>query len=486
MKQYPSKLFGTDGIRGTANDTVITPSVITRVAQLAGHLARDGALHGAGSATGQQSQRKNKDDLHRVVIAKDTRLSGYMLEPALTAGFVSVGMDVLLVGPIPTPGLAMLTQSMRADLGVMISASHNLYQDNGIKLFGPDGYKISEAMERRIEELMNSDINTNVPSSKLGRAMRIDDAMGRYIEFVKNSFPKDKSLEGLKIVIDCAHGAAYKIAPTVLRELGAVVIPLAVQPNGLNINDDCGSLHPARLIAAVKQNKADLGIALDGDADRLLMIDEQGAELNGDKILAIIAHHWQTTGKLTGGVVGTVMSNLGLEEYISSLGVDFARVAVGDKNIIQKIRGHDNNGNGNDNDAGDFVIGAEPSGHIVMKNYGTTGDGLMAALQVLYAMIDDEKPLSELQHLYRSVAEKTINFRLKPEVDGQRLMAGDDIKPLMAEVQNSIEKIRGLFLLRPSGTEKSILRLTVQLHDGAKINEVVTKMQTGLAPYLVT
>ncbi|MGI9460997.1 MAG: phosphoglucosamine mutase [Alphaproteobacteria bacterium] len=466
MQKYPTKLFGTDGIRGTANDKVITPLVMTRVAQLAGHLAR--------AASREKSRRH--DELHRVVIAKDTRLSGYMLETALTAGFVSVGMDVMLVGPIPTPGLAMLTQSMRADLGVMISASHNLYQDNGIKLFSSNGYKIKKSMENEIESLMNSDIETNVPSAQLGRAKRIDDAMGRYIEFVKNSFPDDKNLEGLKIIIDCAHGAAYKIAPTVLHELGAEVKAIAIDPNGLNINDACGSLHPKHLIDEVKKQKADIGIALDGDADRLLLVDENGAILNGDKILAIIAFHWQKLKKLSGGVVGTMMSNLGLEEYIKSLGVAFTRVDVGDKHIIQKIYHNGDN---------HYVIGGEPSGHIVMKNYGTTGDGLMAALQVLYAMRNNQTNLSTLGSLYKTIAEHNENFTLKSDIDGRELIANGDIKPMIHEIESIVHNHGGVFLLRPSGTEKSILRLMVQMHDGEKIDGLVKKIKSGLKNYLL-
>ncbi len=484
MRTYPEKLFGTDGIRGTANDALINPAVMTRVAQLAGHLVR----------TAPKQKWRQKDDLHRVVIAKDTRLSGYMLETALTAGFVSVGMDVLLVGPIPTPGLAMLTQSMRADLGVMISASHNLYQDNGIKLFALDGYKISVEMEKEIEKLMNTELKNNLLSTQLGRAMRIDDAMGRYIEFVKNSFPKDKNLEGLKIVIDCANGAAYKIAPTVLRELGANVIAIGINPDGLNINEACGSLHPEKLIAAVKEHGADIGMALDGDADRLLLVDEMGKEINGDKIIAIIAQHWKKLNKLSGGVVGTIMSNLGLEQYIKSLGVDFARVPVGDKHIIQKIYGNGpgqqtngqaSNGKGPENDGANYVMGAEPSGHIVLKGYGTTGDGLLAGLQVLQAMIGADEPLSSLANLYETVAAETKNFKLKPEVDGNLLVSKDDIKPLVAEMTKLVTDDGGIFLLRPSGTEKSILRLMVQLRDPAKITAVVEKMQGGLKNYLL-
>ncbi|MCX8516237.1 MAG: phosphoglucosamine mutase [Alphaproteobacteria bacterium] len=473
MKQYPEHLFGTDGIRGTANDPTISPEVMIRVARLAGHLAGQRATKG-----------KRQDELHRVVIGKDTRLSGYMLEPALTAGFVSVGMDVLLVGPIPTPGLAMLTQSMRAELGVMISASHNLYRDNGIKLFGSDGYKIPEAMEKEIEKLMNADLNPKAEAEQLGRAKRIDDAMGRYIEFVKNSFPKNYSLEGLKIVVDCAHGAAYKIAPTVLSELGADVIAIGVAPNGLNINLNSGSLHPAAIIDVVRKEKADVGIALDGDADRLLLVDEQGEQLNGDKILAIIAHHWRQQGRLQGGVVGTVMSNLGLERFIQTLGVAFARVPVGDKNIIQKIRPAIN-GQANNSQSEHYIIGAEPSGHVVMKNYGTTGDGLMAALQVLLAMRVGNQPLSHLRQLYQETPEKTVNLKLKLGVDVNSLLTDHAVVPVLQQMKQKVKNDGGLFLLRPSGTEKSILRLTVQMQGASGIDGVIGAMTDSLKKFLL-
>lgn len=523
---FPDRIFGTDGIRGCANDEVINPEILTRVARISGYLAMYGFLSQKHEQDNRQPKgsagpidypemppARRKQQLHRVVIGKDTRLSGYMLEPALTAGFVSVGMDVMLVGPIPTPALAMLTQSMRADLGVMISASHNRYQDNGIKLFSADGYKLAESSEREIERLLRAGFNPKAAPEDLGRAKRIDDAVGRYIEFVKSSFPKGYSLEGFKIVVDCAHGAAYKVAPTILQELGAEVFPLHVEPNGININDGAGSIYPENLMAAVQQRQADIGIALDGDADRVLLVDEQGEILNGDQILAIIANDWCMRGVLggtvTAGVVGTLMSNLGLEQFIQSLGIDFTRVDVGDKNIIQKIR-YEN-----------YRLGAEPSGHVVMKNYSTTGDGLMAALQVLCAMqhgktlhnhkspsngmthampptmvksltkinknlhvgVQSKMALSQLKKLYQPVPEKTLNIKLAKQLSADDVLNQTKLQTALATIEKKVRAQGGLYLVRPSGTEKSLVRITLQLQDKKQLQELSELAMACFQPF---
>ena len=349
------RLFGTDGIRGTANTDPMTAETALRLGQAAGIMFVRGSHR------------------HRVLIGKDTRLSGYMLEPALVAGFIGVGMDVHLVGPLPTPAIAMLTRSMRADLGVMISASHNPFEDNGIKLFGPDGYKLSDATEAEIEALMASDLSTRLSApAALGRASRLTDAAGRYIEGAKSTFPRGQTLDGLKIVVDCAHGAAYKVAPTVLWELGATVIPLGVSPDGFNINRECGSMVPEHLCRAVVEHGADLGLALDGDADRLLLSDETGRLVDGDQILALTAQSWHRAGRLRGGAVAaTVMSNLGLERFLTAQGIELRRTAVGDRYVMERMR------------ADGLNLGGEQSGHIILADYSTTGDGLVAALQVL-------------------------------------------------------------------------------------------------------
>jgi phosphoglucosamine mutase len=345
-------LFGTDGVRGAANRDPMTAEMALKLGMAAGHTFKRG-MH-----------------RHTVVIGKDTRLSGYMLEPALTAGFISVGVDVVLVGPIPTPGIAMLTKSLRCDLGVMLSASHNPYEDNGIKLFGPDGFKLSDDIEGQIEKLMagNTD-DLRAESGKLGRARRLDDGIGvvRYMEFVKNTFPKGMRLDGIKVVVDCAHGAAYKAAPAVLWELGAEVVTLGVSPNGFNINDESGSLYPEHMAEKVRAVGADFGMALDGDADRIVVCDESGAVIDGDQILAVIARRWQTQGDLAGGaVVATVMSNLGLERYLSSIGLSLERTRVGDRYVSERM------------EEGNFNLGGEQSGHIILGSHATTGDGLIA------------------------------------------------------------------------------------------------------------
>jgi len=359
-------LFGTDGIRGTANREPMTAETALKV----------------GMAAGLQFLRG--DHRHRVVIGKDTRLSGYLLEPALTAGFISVGMDVVLVGPMPTPGVAMLTRSLRADMGVMISASHNPYQDNGIKLFAPDGYKLSDEVEAAIEARIANGLGDGLAApERLGRAKRLDDAEGRYIEFVKNTFAKDRGLEGLKIVIDCANGAAYKVAPTVLWELGAEVVPIGVAPDGFNINRACGSTAPEHMCSQVAAHGADLGIALDGDADRLVMCDEHGRLLDGDQLMALVAQYWTRTKRLKGGgVVATVMSNLAFERHLRAQGLSLARTQVGDRYVVDHMRQHG------------FTLGGEQSGHLILSDYSTTGDGLIAALQVLAVLVASGRPAS--------------------------------------------------------------------------------------------
>jgi len=368
------QLFGTDGIRGKANSEPMTPETALRVAMAAGQVLRRG------------------DHRHLVVIGKDTRLSGYMIEPALTAGFIARGMDVVLVGPLPTPAVAMLTRSLRADLGVVVSASHNPYEDNGIKLFGADGYKLSDEIETEIEALVVSGAIDRVAPGELGRAKRLDDAGGRYIEFVKASFPKGLRLDGLKIALDCAHGAAYKVAPTVLWELGAEVVPLGVAPDGFNINKDCGTTSTEAMRHAVTAHGADLGIALDGDADRLLIADERGELLDGDQLMALIAGRWQRAGRLGGGcVVGTVMSNLGLERHLKGLGLELARAPVGDRYVVEEMRKRGCN------------LGGEQSGHIILGEHSTTGDGLIAALQVLAAIVETGAPASHVCGVFEPV-----------------------------------------------------------------------------------
>jgi phosphoglucosamine mutase len=384
MSAPTRKLFGTDGIRGTANKPPMDAGTALRLGQAAGRFFNRGAHR------------------HRVVIGKDTRLSGYMIEPALTAGFIGAGMDVMLVGPVPTPAIALLTRSLRADLGVMISASHNHFQDNGIKLFGPDGFKLSDAEEAAIEALMDSDdlATTLAAPDRLGRAQRLEDSRGRYIEAAKATFPKGLSLEGLRIVVDCANGAAYKVAPTVLWELGAEVVPVAVAPDGLNINRECGATAPQRLAEIVQERRADLGIALDGDADRLVLADEKGRIVDGDQILALIAGSWHRQGRLTGGgVVATVMSNLGLERHFGAMGLALHRAAVGDRYVGERMRETGCN------------LGGEQSGHVILSDFATTGDGLVAALQVLALLVEEKAPASEVCRRFDPLPQKLVNIR---------------------------------------------------------------------------
>jgi phosphoglucosamine mutase len=439
-------LFGTDGIRGTANAAPMTAAVALAV----------------GRAAGAEFTRGGHR--HRVVIGKDTRLSGYMLEPALTAGFISVGMDVFLLGPLPTPAVAMLTRSMRADLGVVISASHNPFEDNGIKLFGPDGFKLSDEVEARIEQRMRADDPDDLAApAHLGRAQRLDDAVGRYIEFVKGSLPKGLTLDGLKIVVDCAHGAAYRVAPTVLRELGAEVIALGVEPNGFNINKDCGSTSPKAMQDAVRKHKADLGVALDGDADRVVMADETGALLDGDQLMALIASVWLRTGRLRGGaVVATVMSNLGLERYLENLGIGLLRTAVGDRYVVEKMRESGAN------------IGGEQSGHLVLSDYATTGDGLIAALQVLAACVEARRPASAVARLFKPLPQLLKNISAEPSTL--------DAKPVQSAVREAEAWLgkQGRLLVRPSGTEP-LVRVMAGGDDQKVVAAAVERVVSAIA-----
>jgi phosphoglucosamine mutase len=437
-------LFGTDGIRGTANLAPMTADIALAV----------------GRAAGAEFTRGGHR--HRVVIGKDTRLSGYMIEPALTAGFISVGMDVFLLGPLPTPAVAMLTRSMRADLGVVISASHNPYQDNGIKLFGPDGFKLSDEVEARIEERMQGYDGLAEPSH-LGRAQRLDDAVGRYIESVKSSFPKGLTLDGLKVVVDCAHGAAYKVAPLVLRELGAEVIALGVDPNGFNINHDCGSTTPAAMQHAVRAHGADFGLALDGDADRVVMADETGSLLDGDQLMALIASVWKRSGRLRGdALVATVMSNLGLERYLSGLGVTLVRTNVGDRYVTEKMRESGIN------------VGGEQSGHIVLSDYATTGDGLIAALQVLAACVEAGKPASTVARLFTPVPQLLKNVRA--EASALEVQA---VRRAVREAEAQLGN-QGRLLVRPSGTEP-LVRVMAEGDDQAVVAAAVDRVVSAIA-----
>ncbi|HEY4855504.1 MAG TPA: phosphoglucosamine mutase [Xanthobacteraceae bacterium] len=432
------KYFGTDGVRGRANG-VITPELALKVGQAAGLIFRRG------------------DHRHRVLIGKDTRLSGYMIETALVAGFTSVGMDVLLTGPIPTPGVGMLTRSMRADIGVMISASHNPFADNGIKLFGPDGFKLSDEVESEIELLVDSDLTKKLAkSADLGRAKRIDGVQDRYIEFAKRTLPRNLSLGGLRIVVDCANGAAYRVAPEALRELDAEVIAMGVEPDGFNINRECGSTEPAALCQKVKEMRADGGIALDGDADRVLIVDERGRVVDGDQLLAVIAESWKTDGRLAvDGVVATVMSNLGLERYLAQLGLSLVRTPVGDRYVLDHMRCHGHN------------VGGEPSGHIILSDYTTTGDGLLAALQVLAVVKKHGEPVSKVCHRFDPLPQVLKNVRYKSG------------KPLEdAGVRSVIEHAEarlnghGRLIIRPSGTEP-VIRVMGEGEDKMLVEEIV-------------
>ena len=436
------KLFGTDGIRGKANVEPMTAETALRVAMAAGRHFTRGAHR------------------HLAVIGKDTRLSNYMLEPAMQSGFIAMGMDVVLVGPMPTPAVAMLTRSLRADVGVMISASHNLYEDNGIKLFGPDGYKLSDEVEEKIETMTENGLGNHLAvSNRLGRATRLEDAPGRYIEFVKHTFPRGLSLDGLKIVVDCANGAAYKVAPQVLHELGAEVVPMAVDPDGTNINRDCGATSPAAMQALVTAQGADLGIALDGDADRVIVADETGAILDGDQVMALVARTWQARRQLTGGgVVATVMSNLGFERYLEGIGLELVRTQVGDRYVLEHMRKHGYN------------VGGEQSGHIILSEYATTGDGLIAALQVLVARVEGSVPLSEIGRAFTPYPQVLRNVA----VNGGTPLETDGVKRAIADGEASLGA-EGRVLIRPSGTEP-VIRVMAEGRDEAKVGAVVDKI----------
>lgn len=431
------KYFGTDGIRGRTNASPMTAEMAMKVGMAAGaHFVRG-------------------DHLHRVVIGKDTRLSGYMIENALVAGFTSVGMDVVQVGPMPTPAVAMLTRSMRADLGVMISASHNPYQDNGIKLFGPDGFKLTDADELAIEALIDGTATLAEPA-KIGRARRVEDARGRYIHFAKSCFPEDLRLDGMKVVIDCAHGAAYNVAPLALWELGADIVPIGVAPNGTNINDKCGSTAPAALQETVVASGAQIGIALDGDADRLIIVDEHGHIVDGDQIMALIGSSWARNGTLKGGgVVATVMSNLGLERFLKGEGLTLERTKVGDRYVLERMR------------EGGFNVGGEQSGHMILADYGTTGDGLVAALQVLAELVRQNKPASEVLHLFEPVPQLLKNVRFS----GGKPLEAESVKQVIAAAEAELSG-SGRLVIRPSGTEP-VIRVMAEGDDAAQVERVV-------------
>ena len=434
------KYFGTDGIRGTANSVPMTPEIAMRLGMAAGKYFRT------------TSPRR-----HSVVIGKDTRLSGYMIEPALVAGFTSVGMDVTLFGPLPTPGVAMMTRSLRADLGVMISASHNSYQDNGIKLFGPDGYKLSDDIELEIESRMDRALDDKLaPPDGLGRTKRVDDVQARYVEIVKASLPRRMRLSGLRICVDCANGAAYKVAPAVLYELGAEVFPIGVEPDGFNINNKVGSTDTRALKQAVQTYRADIGIALDGDADRCIIIDASGREVDGDQLIALISGHWHEAGKLSApGVVTTVMSNLGLEKYLGGLGLKLERTRVGDRYVVERMR------------EGGFNLGGEQSGHIVLSDYSTTGDGLIAALQVLAVMVEREAPLSEIAHVFDKVPQKLVNVRYQ----GADPLATEAVQAAIEAAEKALLG-KGRLVIRKSGTEP-LIRVMAEASQQALKDRVV-------------
>ena len=436
------KYFGTDGIRGTVNGDKMTAEMALRLGMAAGQYFRRGQHR------------------HRVVIGKDTRLSGYMIEPALVAGFTAMGMDVFLFGPIPTPGVAFLTRSLRADIGVMISASHNEYQDNGIKLFGPDGFKLSDEIEFEIESLMDTSSRAAlVPASDLGRAKRIDDSQARYIEFAKRTFPREMNLEGIKLVIDCANGAAYKVAPTALWELGAEVVSIGVSPDGTNINKDCGSTRPALLSERVKAEKADIGIALDGDADRLIVCDENGNIIDGDQIMGLVTDDWHKRDLLSApGIVATIMSNLGLERHLQDNGLSLARTQVGDRYVVEHMRRHG------------FNLGGEQSGHMVLSDYSTTGDGLIAGLQVLAAMKHSGRPASDLTQVFEPVPQILENVRFTSGAP----LENDDVKKAIAAAEIKLGN-QGRLVIRTSGTEP-LIRVMGEGDDAALVKNVVAEI----------
>jgi phosphoglucosamine mutase len=438
------KYFGTDGIRGLANSHPMTAEVALRVGLAAGKLFR-----------------RDHNRRHLVVIGKDTRLSGYMIEPALVAGFTSMGMDVRLFGPLPTPGVAMMTRSMRADLGVMISASHNAYTDNGIKLFGPDGYKLSDERELEIEAHMDEGLQEGLAAADgLGRVQRVDDAQARYVEIAKATFPRHLKLNGLRVVIDGANGAAYKVAPLALYELGAEVIKVGVEPDGFNINRECGSTHPGKMAAAVKEYRADIGIALDGDADRVTICDENGHIVDGDQIMAIIAGAWAAEDRLRGGgLVATVMSNLGLERFMAGKGLTLERTGVGDRYVMERMR------------SGGFNLGGEQSGHVILSDFSTTGDGLIAALQVLAVLVQSGKRMSDLARQFEPVPQLLKNVRFSK---GGKPLENDKVKAAIADAEAKLNG-HGRVLVRASGTEP-LIRVMAEGDDEALVSRLVDEI----------
>ena len=433
------RYFGTDGIRGQSNIFPMTPDLAMRVGIAAGTIFQRGSHR------------------HRVVIGKDTRLSGYMLENAMVAGFTAAGVDAFVLGPIPTPAVAMLTRSLRADIGVMISASHNPYQDNGIKLFGPDGYKLSDDLEMRIEDMLDRDMSEHLAKAEnIGRAKRIDGVHDRYIEHAKRTLPRDVTLQGLRIAIDCANGAAYKVAPAALWELGADVVTIGNEPNGSNINLNCGSTSPVALQKKVDEVRADIGIALDGDADRVIIVDETGTIIDGDQLMAVIAESWAESHTLRGnGIVATVMSNLGLERFLDARGMSLARTAVGDRYVVEHMR--QNN----------FNVGGEQSGHIVLSDYGTTGDGLVAALQILAAVKRTGKPVSEVCRRFEPVPQLLRNVR----ISGGKPLEDIHVLQAIADAESELSR-NGRLVIRPSGTEP-LIRVMAEGDDRGQIERIV-------------
>lgn len=437
------KFFGTDGVRGPANEEPMTAETALKIAMAAGRYF--------APETGKQRPL--------AVIGKDTRLSGYMLEPAMVAGFTAIGMDVILVGPMPTPGVAMLTRSLRADLGVMLSASHNPFYDNGIKLFGPDGYKLSDEIEVCIEKLINNQDKKRAGPSELGRAKRLDDAAGRYIEIAKGSFPKGLTLGGLKIVVDCANGAAYKLAPKVFFELGADVIPIGVEPDGFNINHHCGAIAPKSIQEAVLSNEADVGIALDGDADRLVLVDQLGNTVDGDQIMAAIATAWQSLGRLkSDNIVGTAMSNLGLEKYLKTKNLNLFRTEVGDRYVLEYMRANGCN------------LGGEQSGHIIMSDYATTGDGIIAALQMLAIAVSTNKTINEITRVFEPLPQQLLNLR----IGNINPLEEEEVKKIIKQGQSRLGE-QGRVLIRKSGTEP-LIRVMVEGQCQEMVAEIVTSL----------
>ncbi len=432
--------FGTDGIRGQSNSPPMTADCALRVGMAAGRYFR-----------------RNTTNEHRVVIGKDTRRSGYMLENALTAGLTAMGMNVLLLGPVPTPAVGLLTRSMRADLGVMITASHNQFADNGIKFFGPDGHKLADSAEKEIEDLLRNGSFELVSSQHIGRAKRIDHGLGRYVEFVKTTFPKHLRLNGLRVVVDCANGAGYRAAPDVLWELGAEVVPIGVDPNGFNINAECGSMHPDRAARKVLETRADVGICLDGDADRLVVVDNCGKVVNGDQILAFLAQRWSAAKRLKKNtLVSTVMSNLSMETYLQSQGIKMQRTRVGDRHVISAMR------------AGGFNLGGEQSGHIVMTDYTTTGDGLVSSLQFLAALVESEKPASEIAHVFEPIPQTQINVPIRSDANP---LESERYKQAMTKAQQCING-KGRLFVRQSGTEP-VVRILLEGHEDPELTELV-------------